>query len=257
MIAVAEKGYLTVTVTARARGGHSSTPPQGTAVSLLARAITAIEDSPFEHSLEGGPTRAMLQAAAPELGGFAGYAAANNEIFGSLIEGPLMEQDASRALLGTTIAPTIIRGGVKDNILPQEATAMINLRLHPRDTVDSALSHLRDSVSHLEGVTIEANAGASDAPPVADMTGEAWQLIAGAAAAHAPDDAPVIPFMVTGATDVRAFARTARNLYRFSPVIAELADTARIHGDNERIRVDDLDQMASFFYTVIDEAAVQ
>ncbi|MBR9826016.1 MAG: M20/M25/M40 family metallo-hydrolase [Alphaproteobacteria bacterium] len=257
MIGVAEKGYMTVTVTARARGGHSSTPPRETAISLLARAITAIEENPFEHSLDGGPTRAMLAATAPQLDGIAGFAAANNGLFGPLIQGQLMEQDAARALLGTTIAPTVIEGGVKDNVLPQQAEALINLRLHPRDTIESALAHLRGAVAHLEGVTVEADQWASEAPPVADMEGAAWDLIAGAAAAHAPDGAPVVPFMVTGATDVRAFANTADNLYRYSSARAEMGDAARIHGDDERIRVDDLDEMASFFYTVIDHAAVQ
>ena len=257
MIGVAEKGYMTVVVTARARGGHSSTPPRETAISLVARAVTAIEENPFEHGLDGGPTRAMLEATAPQLGGFAGFAAANNGLFGPLIQGQLMEQDAARALLGTTIAPTIIEGGVKDNVLPQEARATINLRLHPRDTVESALTHLRASVAHLDGVSVEVDEWASNAPPIADTDGNAWALIAGAAAGHAPEGAPVVPFMVTGATDVRAFADTAENLYRYAAARAEMSDAARIHGDDERIAVDDLDEMAGFYYTVIDNAAMQ
>ena len=255
MIGVAEKGYMTVTVTARARGGHSSTPPEATAISLLAQAINAIEDNPFEHSLNGGPTRAMLDAMAPEMEGMAGFAAANNGLFGPLIRGQLMEQDAARALIGTSIAPTIIEGGVKDNVLPQEAVAHINLRLHPRDTVESALEHLRHSVRHIEGVSIEVDEWASNAPPVADFEGDAWQLIAGAAAGQADPGTPVVPFMVTGATDVRAFAETADNLYRYSPARAVMADAARIHGDDERIAVEDLARMSGFFYTVIAEAA--
>jgi len=256
MIGVAEKGYMTVTVTARARGGHSSTPPRATAISLLARAITAIEENPFEHSLNEGPTRAMLEAMAPEMEGMAGFAAANNGIFGPMIRGQLMEQDAARALIGTTIAPTIVEGGVKDNVLPQEATGTINLRLHPRDTVESALEHLRRSVAHLDGVTIETNRWASNAPPVADVDGAAWDLIAGAAAGQAEPGTPMVPFMVTGATDVRAFADTADNLYRYSPARAVMADVARIHGDDERIAVEDLARMSGFFYTVIAEAGV-
>lgn len=255
MIGVAEKGYMTVTVTARARGGHSSTPPRATAISLLAQAVNAIEQDPFEHSLNDGPTRAMLQAMAPEMEGIAGFAAANNGIFGPMIRGQLMEEDAARALIGTTIAPTIIEGGVKDNVLPQEATAHINLRLHPRDTVESALAHLRASVRHLDGITIETDQWASNAPPVADFEGPAWQLIAGAASGQAEPGTPMVPFMVTGATDVRAFADTADNLYRYSPARAVMADVARIHGDDERIAVEDLARMSGFFYTVIAEAS--
>lgn len=255
MIGVGEKGYMTVEITARARGGHSSFPPRATAVSQLARAITAIEENPFEHSLDGGPTRDMLRAISIDMQGFAGWAAANNGLFGPLIKGWLMDDDAARAMIGTTIAPTVVEGGVKDNVLPQEASALINLRLHPRDTMDSALEHLRRSVAHLEGVSVDAVAGGNNAPPVAETEGEAWSLIAGAAAGTVPDNAPIVPYMVTGATDVRHFANTADNLYRYAPVQADMAQTRSIHGDDERIAVADLGRMSLFFYTVIDEAA--
>lgn len=255
MIGVGEKGYMTVEITARARGGHSSFPPRATAISQLARAITAIEDNPFEHSLEGGPTRAMLRAISIDMDGFAGWAAANNGLFGPLIRGSLMDDDAARAMIGTTIAPTVVEGGVKDNVLPQEASALINLRLHPRDTMESALEHMRRSVAHLEGVSVDAVAGGNNAPPVAETEGEAWSLIAGAAADTVPGDAPIVPYMVTGATDVRHFANTADNLYRYAPVRADMAQTRSIHGDDERIAVSDLGRMSQFFYTVIETAS--
>lgn len=255
MIGVGEKGYMTVEITARARGGHSSFPPRATAVSQLARAITAIEENPFEHSLDGGPTRDMLRAISIDMDGFAGWAAANNGLFGPLIKGSLMDDDAARAMIGTTIAPTVVEGGVKDNVLPQEASALINLRLHPRDTMDSALEHMRRSVAHLEGVSVDAVAGGNNAPPVAETEGEAWTLIAGAAAGTVPDGAPIVPYMVTGATDVRHFANTADNLYRYAPVQADMAQTRSIHGDDERIAVSDLGRMSQFFYTVIETAS--
>jgi carboxypeptidase PM20D1 len=257
MIAVAEKGYMTVEVTARARGGHSSTPPRDSAVSLLAQAIVAIEANPFEHGLEGGPNTAMLLAIAPQVEGMAGFASARPGLFGGMIVSSMMEEDATRAMLGTSIAPTVIRGGIKDNVLPQEASGLINLRLHPRDTTDSALAHLRASVAHMDGVSIDVWNVASNPPPVADFEGDAWQIIAGSALGYAPEGAPAVPFMVTGATDARAFADVADNLYRFAPVWGTLEDTRRIHGDDERLAIDDLGRMTAFFYTVIEQAAVE
>ena len=61
--------------------------------------------------------------------------------------------------------------------------------------------------------------------------------------------------MVTGATDVRAFADVADNLYRFAPAWANLSDVSRIHGDDERIAIDDLGRMTSYLRTVMIEAA--
>ena len=254
MIAVAEKGYMTVEITARARGGHSSTPPEHTSVGLLARALVQIEDAPFDHGLDGGPTRAMITALAPQATGLAGFAMSHPGLFGPIMTARFMADDASRALLGTTIAPTIVQGGIKDNVLPQESRALVNLRLHPRDTINSALAHLRASVADLDGVTIEPWGAINNAPPVAATEGPAWDLIAGAALAFAPEGTPAVPMMLTATTDARAFADVSENLYRYAPVRAAMEDVARIHGDDERIAVEDLERMAAFFHAVIGAA---
>lgn len=256
MIAVGEKGFLTVEVTARARGGHSSTPPERTAVGQLAEALTRIQDNPFDQSLEGGPVKDMLRAVAPDMDGMASFAAARPGLFGPLIAGRMREDDAARAMLGTTIAPTVISGGVVENVLPQEARALINLRLHPRDTGEEAIAHLRRAVEGLDGVTIAPISAWSDAPPVASADGPAWAIVAGAAASHAPEGAPVTPGLLVATTDIRAFANSADNLYRFNPGRVTLADLARIHGDDERIATANLPIMVSYFRTVMREAGM-
>ncbi|MCC5994763.1 MAG: M20/M25/M40 family metallo-hydrolase [Oceanicaulis sp.] len=251
LIGVAEKGYLTVEVTARARGGHSSTPPDRTAIGLLAEAIDRIQNAPFAMSLEGGPGREMFRALAPHLDGMAGFAAARPGMMGFLIEGELKKEDAGRAMLGTTIAPTVISGGTVANVLPQEARALINLRLHPRDTGQSAIAHMRAAVTGMEGVTVEAYEPWSDPPGVAAMDGPAWDIIAGAAAGAAGPDAPVVPYLMVAATDLRHFAGVADNLYRFMAARMAMADLDGIHGDNERIALSNLPLAADYFRTVI------
>ncbi|TGY90440.1 M20/M25/M40 family metallo-hydrolase [Marinicauda algicola] len=254
LIAVGEKGYLTVEVTARARGGHSSSPPQRTAVGLLARAITAIEDHPFEMSLEGGPVDEMLVALAPDMEGLQGFAASNPGLFGALIVDAMKDEDAPRAMLGTTIAPTVIEGGIVENVLPQHATALINLRLHPRTSTEDALAHLREAVAGLDGVTIKPHAPGSEAPPVAAMEGRAWEIVAGAAAAFAPEGTPVAPSLLVAGTDSRFFAGVADNIYRYSPARIEMEDLSRIHGTDERMKISNLPVMADYFRTVMVEA---
>lgn len=256
LIAVGEKGYLTVEITARARGGHSSSPPQRTAVGLLARAITQIEDHPFEMSLDGGPVDEMLIALSEDMDGMQGFAASNPGLFGGLIVGAMKEEDAARAMLGTTIAPTVIEGGIVENVLPQQATALINLRLHPRTGIEEALAHLREAVADLEGITIEPYAPGSEAPPVASMNGRAWEIVAGAAAAFAPEGTPVAPSLLVAGTDSRFFAGVADNIYRYSPARIEMGDLSRIHGTDERMATANLPLMADYFRTVMVEAGM-
>lgn len=251
LLAVGEKGYLTVEVTARTRGGHSSSPPDRTAVGLLARAIIAIEETPFEMGLDGGPVDEMLVALSGDMDGLQGFAAARPGLFGGLIVGAMKEEDAARAMLGTTIAPTVIRGGSVENVLPQRATALINLRLHPRTSIEDALGHLRAVVSGLDGVTIEPHAPGSEAPPVAAMSGPAWEIVAGAAAAFAPEGTPVAPSLLVAGTDSRFFTGVADNIYRYSPARIEMEDLSRIHGTDERMKTSNLPIMVDYFRTVM------
>ena len=256
MIAIAEKHSMTVRVTAQGRGGHSSTPPQETAVSLLSRAIAGIQDRPFTRSVSGGPTQGMLRALGPTMDGVGGFILSHPGVFGPVIKGRLEDEDVGRALLGTTIAPTVIAGGTAENVLPQQAHALINLRLHPRDSVEDALAHLRESVADLDGVDITLEGAPFSQTPVAPTGGDAWTLISEAARAYGPEGAPVVPFMITGATDARAFGVLTDRLYRFTAVTLTETDFAGIHGDNERISLENLQSMTDFFYTLIDRAAV-
>jgi len=251
LIGVAEKGYMSVRVTARAEGGHSSMPQAETAADKLAQAIVAIRGSPFAGGVSNGPAGELLDALGPRLQFMQRMAIANRWLFGGIIETQIAQTGAGNAILRTTIAPTIMEGGTKDNILPQEMHAIVNLRLHPRDSVESALAHLREAVSGIEGVTIEPEGEPNEPSPVSSTTGDAYALLAAAAQAHAPDGAPVAPMLVLGATDARHYAGVAENVYRFQPVWARQADFSRIHGTGERMAVEDLGRMARFYAQLI------
>ena len=154
LIGIAEKGYMTVRVTAGAEGGHSAMPPRETAAERLSRAILAIRSRPFPGDLDKGPIAGMLDAFAPHLGFGMRAVVANRWAFGPLLRSRLGAKPSGNALLRTTIAPTGLKGGTKENVLPQEVQALVNLRLHPRDSVEGALEHLRRSVSGIEGIKI-------------------------------------------------------------------------------------------------------
>ena len=66
---------------------------------------------------------------------------ANRWLFGSLLEHELSKIPTANAMLRTTTAPTMLTGSIKANVLPQQASAIVNFRLHPRDSVDTVLAH--------------------------------------------------------------------------------------------------------------------
>jgi len=251
LIGIAEKGYMTVRVTARAEGGHSSMPPRETAAERLARAILAIRANPFPGDLEEGPAGMLLHAIAPHLGFAQRAVIANRWAFGPLLRSRMGSTPAGDALLRTTIAPTGLSGGTKENVLPQEVHALVNLRLHPRDSSASALEHLRRSVSGIQGVSLDIQGTPNEPSPLSSTTSDSYVLLAAAARAHAPEGAPVLPMLVLGGTDSRSFSAVAENIYRFAPEWGLQSEYKRIHGTGERMSLENLGRMTRFFAQLV------
>jgi len=254
MIGVSEKGYGTLRVHAEAEAGHSSTPPRDTAVSRLARAVTAIHQMPITRAIEGGPADGMMRALAPDLDVTTRMAIANEWLFGPLLQAQLKDNVAGMALIGTTVAPTMISGGVRENVLPSSAEAMINLRIHPRDTPDSLLAGARAAIEGMEGVSVDWAADAIPSSPVSSTSASSYALIASLAQTGAPD-ARVAPTLVLGATDGRYYPSVAQNVYRFYPMRLSDEEIRLPHGDNERLSIANFERMIRFYAALMDAPA--
>ncbi|MBY0421075.1 MAG: M20/M25/M40 family metallo-hydrolase, partial [Parvularculaceae bacterium] len=136
LLATAEKGYATLRFDAVAEGGHSSAPGRFTAVSRVAGAVVAVSDHPYPVKMDADSV-AFFEALAPELPFAKRLMLANLWLTGPLVAQSLSQTPVVAAAMRTTTAPTMIAGGVKENVLPQRAQAFVNYRIHPRDTVAS------------------------------------------------------------------------------------------------------------------------
>jgi len=179
----------------------------------------------------------------------------NRWAFGPVLSSRIGSTPAGNALLRTTIAPTELDGGTKENILPQEVHALVNLRLNPRDSVEGVLEHLRNSVTGIDGITIEVHGTPTEPSPVSSTTSDSYALLAAAASAHAPEGTPVAPMLVLGGTDSRYYAPVAENVYRFAPEWVLQSEYSRIHGTGERLSVENLGRMVRFFAQLVDTGA--
>jgi carboxypeptidase PM20D1 len=242
LIGVAEKGYATLRVTAAASAGHSSTPPQDTAVTLLAEAILRIHRMPIEMKLEGGPGLGLLQALAPQLPQTTRLAAANEWLFSPLINQQLGADPRAAALMRTTVAPTMLEASPKENVLPGRASAMINFRLHPRDTSAEIMAAAQRAVRGVPGVTLEWASPPNEASPVSSTQSDSYALISAVAGAVG-GGAPVAPTLVLGATDSRHYAGVADNIYRFTPALISDEEIEGVHNVNEKLSVENVGRM--------------
>jgi len=256
MIGISERGSGTLRVHAVGQPGHSSMPPSETAVSLVAEAVDRIHAMPVERKLEGGPALGMMRALAPELSFTNRMAVSNEWLFGPLLRQRMAGNPAAQALLGTTIAPTMIDGGVRPNVLPGEATAMINFRIHPRDDAPGLLRQARQTVTDLDGVSIDWAEPPREASGISSTTSSSYALLAGLSREILPD-APVAPGLVLAGTDSRHYAGVAENVYRYQPIMLTAEDLEMPHGLNERISVANLDRMIRFYVGLMEAGAMQ
>lgn len=239
MINVAEKTYYTLRLTAVGEGGHASMPPPHTSVGKLAAALARIENSPFEARLEE-PVRSMVERLA-EYAEFPNSLAMSNLWLADwLVVGAMEKSRDTNAMVRTTTAVTMFNGGVKENVIPQKAEAYVNFRLIPGDTPDMVRQRIIELVDDPD-ITVEATIDQPDTPPVADIEGGGFEVISRAVSAVYPE-AVVVPSLLNGATDTRHYIDLADNHYRFHGVAITQADTAGIHGTDEKVRVDSFEK---------------
>jgi carboxypeptidase PM20D1 len=256
MIALAERGFATMRVRAVGQPGHSSMPPHETAVSRAAEAVDRIHAMPIRRGLEGGPVLDMMRALSPELSLTTRMAVSNEWLFGPMLRQRMDGDRAARALMGTSVAPTMINGGVRPNVMPAEVEAMINFRLHPRDTSAEILERARAATADIEGVTLDWAEPPLEATSVASATSSSYALIAALTGA-ALQDMPVAPGLMLAGADARHYEGVAENVYRFQPVLFTPHDLEGIHGLNERLSIANLDRMIRFYIGLMEAGAMQ
>ncbi|MEC3953005.1 M20/M25/M40 family metallo-hydrolase [Nocardia sp. CDC153] len=250
-IMVGEKGFATVRLSVSDIGGHSSMPGRQTVVGRLARAVARIQDNPFPLRLTPvsidmlSRIRQFMSEPRRTLVGLVNSA-------GPVVARVLAARPQTEALVRTTTAPTVIRGGVKPNVLPQKAEAFVNFRILPGDSVADVLKHCRKVVRD-KGVTIELE-GTTSEPSDNPAAGPDFELVAEIAREVVPGIAVTVG-VVPGATDSRYYDELAATRCNFAPIILTAADLERIHGTDERISRADYARLIRFNRLLIDRLA--
>jgi len=238
LVGVAEKGYVNVELLVEGAGGHSSAPPEQTNIGVLAEAVSELEENPFPARFEG-PSRLMFDWLAPEMPFGQRMALANLWLFRPLVERLLAASPPTAALIRTTTAPTIIAGGVKANVLPINARALVNHRIRPGETRESVLERDRSVVDD-ERVQVRIFGDDSvDPSQVSDTEGPAFRMLTRTIRQVLGDEKVVVaPFLVPGGTDARYYSGRSRNVLRFLPAVLSPEALELAHGTNERMSVD-------------------
>jgi carboxypeptidase PM20D1 len=252
LIGVAEKGYLSIELSAHSQGGHSSIPPTENAIGRVSGALQRLEAEPFPATLRG-PTRAMFDFLAPEMSWTKKLVFANLWLFEPLVVSQLAKAPLTNASLRTTLVPTIFNAGSKDNVLPTQARAVINLRIIPGESTAGAVEYVRKTIGDPK-ITLTPLPNPIEPSSVTDITSPSFNLLARTIRQTAPD-AIIAPALLVGATDARHYAGLTQNVLRFLPITITAADTKRFHGIDERISIADYLRCIRFYAQLISNSA--
>ncbi|HNY83855.1 MAG TPA: M20/M25/M40 family metallo-hydrolase [Anaerolineaceae bacterium] len=258
IIGISEKGYLSLKLKARVKGGHSAMPPTQTAIGALSLAIAALESNPFPQTLE--VAQFTLSHLGNEVPFLQRMALANPWLFGKIAKKRLAALPSTNALTRTTAVPTIIKAGSADNVLPAEAEAVINCRIMPGETIKDVYERICDLVAD-EIVSVEPVHGdtimddrAWNPTIISDVDSPQYNRLADLILGAFPGT-KVAPVMISGATDARYYNDLCSNVYRFAPFYLTKEEIGTVHSDNERVSFENAGRAVGFYQALIAQLA--
>ena len=244
-VGVSEKGYLTLELTVAGEGGHSSTPPQQTAVGILGKAIAQLEANPFPSNMTYSAQ--FFEYVGPEMPIAQRIIFANLWLFRPLVERIMRANPSMDAAIRTTTAATMFDSGIKENVLPPRATAVVNFRIMPGDSVHAVVERVRSVIDDAR-VEVGIRGKPNEPSPISSIETRAYTQITKTIRQTARDqDLVVAPYLAMAASDARHFATICPNVYRFLPFKVPPDELKGIHGVNERLSTENFAQMVRFY----------
>jgi acetylornithine deacetylase/succinyl-diaminopimelate desuccinylase-like protein len=247
-----EKVPHTVTLTAHGPGGHASIPLAGNAIFRLGRALAKI--SAYKEPVQVNPTTREFFARL-------GRVWPNREE--RLAMADVATSDTRRvqrgarvleripvfdAVLRNGISATILGGGIRTNVIPTEATAKLNIRTLPGQSIDGVVARLKRVVGDPRVDIVVTDRG--DDSPASDFDSPMFAAIRESAQALDPS-LTVVPYLSTGATDSARLRAWGMQAFGLLPFPMNQDDEDRMHGNDERVPLESLDFGTRMIYGAV------
>lgn len=260
-VQTAEKGILWLKIKAKGKPGHGSIP--GAADNAVLRMAEIVERlGTHREPLKLTPTvKHFLKTMASENPSLKRPLETLMEDLGKgdLILDMLAQEDKAlaeeiRAMMRMTIAPTMIRGGVKENIIPSECEAVFDCRILPGQRTTDAIDTIKRLLGNFDLQKLEFEVLQSNEPSESPIESPLYEVIC-SVLKDFDSNCTVTPLLLTGGTDSRYFRKLGAICYGFHPLLPDLpyGEIAKmIHGVDERISIRNLVFGTSILYNVIE-----
>ena len=245
VIGVTEKGYMDLKITARGKGGHSSTPPRNTPAARLFAFANEIERKrPFQKALLP-ETKEMFAAMAPSLSFPLRLILGNIWLFKPLLMALMpVVSPFGEAVMATTCCFTMMRGSDAANVIPKEPYLVANLRTSVHQGCADSLAIMK---KYAEKYDLEIEVIMQrDASPVSNIHSKEYAYVCDCVRKQFPD-VGIAPYIIMGGTDCRHFHALTENALRFAPVRMTNAQSASCHAVDENVTLTALAEGVRFF----------
>jgi acetylornithine deacetylase/succinyl-diaminopimelate desuccinylase-like protein len=255
-VQASEKVAVNVAVVAKGASGHASVPTKDNPVVHLAAAVAKIGT----YSAPAHFTTIVRRY-------FEGLAAVSDDEIAKWmrsLETSDRGEHAQRVLaeanpqwgsmMRDSIAPTMLAAGVRPNVIPGEARAMLNIRLLPGDTITPLLGELSKLVSDPQ-VRFEVQPDAGLAAPPSSLESDLYGVITKICEREFPG-AAVLPYQSTWATDSSQLRLHNVQAYGLWPFPMTEDDLKRMHGDDERMPLASFNKGVELLTRIVTEFAV-
>ncbi|NXR38494.1 P20D1 hydrolase, partial [Zosterops hypoxanthus] len=257
MIAVTEKGSMTLNFTVEKEPGHSSFPPKETSIGILAAAMSRLEQNPLRNLFGYGPELMTMEHLAAEFKFPLNVIMSNLWLFSPIVSRVLERKPSTNALIRTTTAVTLFNAGIKVNVIPSSARATVNFRIHSAETAAEVLEAVRNTIAD-DRVKIDV-VEAFDPLPISPWDDQTFavHIFQRTILDTFPDVDSVVPGTCIGNTDSRHFTNVTKAIYRFNPLLLKQDDLPRIHGLNERISIENYEKQVEFLFQLIKNCDIE
>jgi len=252
-VGVSEKGFADIEIAVTSKGGHSSAPPNHTAVGELAEVVRDLERNQFKSKMLPHIVN-IIDQAGRRMPIYLRVFMVNHKLMKPLFLAVMKRIPQAACMIRTCTAVTMAQGSPASNVLPQRASIVVNFRMMPGTTTDDVIKHIRNVVRN-KNIEIKV-LRKIEASPFSSTDSPSYQALHDLIL-HAAPDAMIVPYLVMGGTDTVFYEPICDNCYRFSPFFMPLDLLMRTHATDECLAIDTLGDGVRFFKRYIRAAAAE
>lgn len=247
LIGTGEKGFLTVRISVKGTGGHSSIPPLKGSLVYAAEIIEKLNKEQMPAQIIA-PIQGFLDNIGDAMGFGSRLAIANQWALKSVLLNSLTSKPTSNALVRTTTAVTMAKGSDAPNVLSSVSEVTVNFRILPGNTIEEVTNHIK---TICEGYDTELEVVSSREPSAVSPTDTKGYEIMQQSLSQIYPDAIVTPYITVGGTDAYKYQIVSDHIYRLMPVLINKYEQRLLHNENEQLSLENYGKMIWYFQYIM------